>query len=373
MKLRTLFLEKVKRQSCPKVLVLLAALLALALPQSGWAQFDFITNADNTLTITLYTGAGGNVDIPSTTNGYPVTVIGTNAFYDQTALTGVTIPDSVTSIGSHAFWSCYGMANLTIGNSVTNIGDAAFQSCFNLTSVTIPNSVINLGDGVFQNCYGLTDVVIGNSVVNIGISAFSACSQLTSIQIPDSVTNIGNFAFLGCSGLTNLTIGNSVTSIGYWAFRECSSLTNITIPNSVTSIGYEAFISCSSLHQIHFQGNAPSSGGAIFFGDSGTVYYLPGTLGWGTNYDGWPIGWPTAQWYLPQPQILGSGYGLDVRSNGFQFTISWATNTAVVVEASTNLQIWTPVITNTLVNGTYAFGDSTWTNYPQRFYHVRSP
>ena len=62
-----------------------------------------------------------------------------------------------------------------------------------------------------------------------------------------------------------------------------------------------------------------------------------------------------------------------MRSNGFQFTISWATNTAVVVEASTNLQNWTPVITNTLVNGTNAFGDSTWTNYPQRFYRVRSP
>ena len=56
----------------------------------------------------------------------------------------------------------------------------------------------------------------------------------------------------------------------------------------------------------------------------------------------------------------------------FQFTISWATNTFVVVEASTNLQSWTPVITNTLVNGTNAFWDSDWTNYPQRFYRVRS-
>jgi len=44
-----------------------------------------------------------------------------------------------------------------------------------------------------------------------------------------------------------------------------------------------------------------------------------------------------------------------------------------VVEASTNLQNWTAVITNTLVNGTNAFGDSEWTHYPQRFYRVRLP
>jgi hypothetical protein len=44
----------------------------------------------------------------------------------------------------------------------------------------------------------------------------------------------------------------------------------------------------------------------------------------------------------------------------------------VVVEATTNLQDWTPVSTNTLVNGTSAFVDSTWINYPQRFYRLRS-
>jgi len=98
------------------------------------------------------------------------------------------------------------------------------------------------------------------------------------------------------------------------------------------------------------------------------VYYLPGTSGWGATFGGWPTG----QWYQPQPHILGSGLGLGAQSNGFQFTISWATNTAVVVEASTNLQNWTPVVTNTLIAGTNAFSDSTWSSHPQRFYRVRS-
>jgi hypothetical protein len=50
---------------------------------------------------------------------------------------------------------------------------------------------------------------------------------------------------------------------------------------------------------------------------------------------------------------LGSG------RKDFQFTITWDTNTAVVVKASINLQSWTPVITNTLASGTNLFQDFT--------------
>jgi hypothetical protein len=65
--------------------------------------------------------------------------------------------------------------------------------------------------------------------------------------------------------------------------------------------------------------------------------------------------------------------GFGVQPGGFGFTISWATNVSVVVEAATNLAnpIWIPVATNTLVNGTNAFTDSAWTKYPKRFYRVQ--
>jgi hypothetical protein len=58
------------------------------------------------------------------------------------------------------------------------------------------------------------------------------------------------------------------------------------------------------------------------------------------------------------------------------FTISWATNAPVVVEASMDLSkpIWTPIATNTLsADGTSSFNDPQWTNYPARFYRLRSP
>jgi len=214
---------------------------------------------------------------------------------------------------------------VTLGSGVTNIGEAAFWECFSLTNVTIPIGVNSIGGG-----------------------AFDACTSLTSVAIPDSVISIGDDAFYSCTALTNVTIGNSVTSIGLWAFAACSSLT-----------------------AAYFSGNAPSGYDTIFNGESGTVYYLPGAAGWSSTFGGWP----TALWYRPQPMILGGSGGLGMTTNGFGFTISWATNIPVVVEACTDLSnpVWTTVATNALILGAKYFSDSQWTNFSGRFYRLRSP
>ncbi|MGH7953575.1 MAG: leucine-rich repeat protein, partial [Limisphaerales bacterium] len=103
-----------KHQRYPNILVVLAALLALVLPRTGWAQFTYTTN-NGAITITGYTGSGGNVTIPSMTNGLPVTSIGDSAFYYNTTVKSVTIPDSVTNIGNGAFYLCHLMTNVIMG------------------------------------------------------------------------------------------------------------------------------------------------------------------------------------------------------------------------------------------------------------------
>ena len=84
---------------------LLSALPLLTLPAAVHAQFNFTTN-NGTITITGYTGPGGAVFIPSTTNGYPVSSIGNYAFQSSANLTNVTIPNSVSNIGYGTFQSC---------------------------------------------------------------------------------------------------------------------------------------------------------------------------------------------------------------------------------------------------------------------------
>ena len=61
---------------------------------------------DSEVTITNYTGAGGDVVVPDTIDGLPVTAIGDNAFCYCTSLTSITLPDSVTTIGRWAFQDC---------------------------------------------------------------------------------------------------------------------------------------------------------------------------------------------------------------------------------------------------------------------------
>jgi hypothetical protein len=123
----------------------------------------------------------------------------------------------------------------------------------------------------------------------------------------------------------------------------------------------------------YFTGNAPSDALDGWFGDAknATVYYLPGTTGWGLTFEGRP----TALWVLPNPLILRDGDSFGMRTNGFGFIISWATNISVVVEACTNLAnpLWSPVGTNTLTSGLSHFSDPQWTNYPARLYRLRSP
>ena len=76
----------------------LSCAVLLALPSVVQSQFTYTTN-NGAITITGYTGPGGAVTIPSTITGLPVTTIGTSAFFNNFALTSVTIPNSVTSIG----------------------------------------------------------------------------------------------------------------------------------------------------------------------------------------------------------------------------------------------------------------------------------
>lgn len=149
-------------------------------------DFEFIPN-NTAVIVKKYNGTAADVTIPSHYKGKPVTMIDHAAFHDS-AVTSVTIPDSVTSIPDDAFAYCSSLTNISIPNSVTFIGFSAFNSCTSLKSITLPSSLSTIQSSAFYNC--------GN---------------LETIRIPVSVTFIGNYAFAGCPSSMTVTYPGSKT------------------------------------------------------------------------------------------------------------------------------------------------------------------
>ena len=151
--------------------------------------FEFEFTPDNTAVIVKhYRGAAADVTIPSRYKGKPVTVIDHVAFYNNSAVTSVTIPDSVTAIPDYAFGFCSQLTNISIPNSVTFIGFSAFNSCTSLKSITLPSSLSTIQSYAFYNCGNLKTIRIPVSVTSIGNCAFDVCPSLMTVTYPGSKT-----------------------------------------------------------------------------------------------------------------------------------------------------------------------------------------
>ena len=150
-------------------------------------DFEFILN--NTAVVVIsYKGPAADVPIPSRYKGKPVTVIDPVAFYNNSAVTSVTIPDSVTAIPDYAFGFCSQLTNISIPNSVTFIGFSAFNSCTSLKSITLPSSLSTIQSYAFYNCGNLKTIRIPVSVTSIGNCAFDVCPSLMTVTYPGSKT-----------------------------------------------------------------------------------------------------------------------------------------------------------------------------------------
>lgn len=236
-------------------------------------QFEY-TVIDGRIDISAYTGSNAVVKIPALIAALPVTTIRAYAFYYNTNILQVTIPDSVTSIGTGAFLNCHRLVSVKIGNGVADIESDAFANT-GLRRVKIPASVTNIAESAFSGCANMVaiDVDAGNNYYSSTNGVLFNKTQTELIEFPEgrdgsyvvTVTNISASAFEGCK-LRQVTVPNNIAAIADWCFYGAARLKDFVFPDSVTSIGAESFGNCASLRSVVIPGSVTNFGTGAFSG-----------------------------------------------------------------------------------------------------------
>lgn len=204
------------------VVTIIAVFMILTIYSSANTSCDFIytfLEYDGTARIDSYTGSATDLEIPSSIDGYTVTIIGNNAFEGNHNLISVTIPDTVTTIYKEAFAYCSNLQNIALPNSIETIYYGAFRECTNLENMyyqgtsddwmkiifdRIDSNPMYCAKNEYFNGELITNVILTESLCEINGCSFYNCTSLQSITIPNDVTVIGSLAFYGCNNIEDV-------------------------------------------------------------------------------------------------------------------------------------------------------------------------
>lgn len=224
----------------------------------------------------------GNIVIPQTIEGYPVTTICTSTFSRCKKITGVEIPEGIKTIWNSAFFDCSELkTKVTIPSSVTLCGKGIFASCVGLKDIAVApgnpvydsrnncKAIIEIStDTLISGCSGS---VIPDDIKSIGENAFYgtafrngnlpeglrfigryafAHSLMENIVLPESVEIISDYAFNWADSLKTVEMPASLKKIGEQAFSYCRHLKEVTVPSKTEYIGRAAFLNCNELESI---------------------------------------------------------------------------------------------------------------------------
>jgi len=229
-----------------------------------------------------YTGSASDVIIPD-----GITRIGTGAFWNNTVINFVRLPESLECIAGDAFVYCENLKKITIPKNVELIGDNPFAGCPELildnlsesfilesgilfeknktclihytpskkeSEYTIPETVEWIGKHSFYKCENLKKAVITKNASYMGNNAFSDCTNISlenhspHFKYIDGVLYNSdltiNYHYSLGSGITDVKLQKGLRTIGRNSFWNAKNVEKITIPETVRQIGYNPFAYC---------------------------------------------------------------------------------------------------------------------------------
>lgn len=224
--------------------------------ETGTLSFEIYTGDSARLTdyVGLYTPH--EVNLPAAVKSGDVElaleVIGKEAFYYCTAITSITLPETVAVIEDWAFAGCENLESIVIPAGVKSIGKGAFNGCSSLKSVTFADgsAIESIADYAFNDCAALESINLPEGLKSVGVETFRDCEALNAVKTPATLESIGDMAFYGCTGLNtegaldlsasvNIAVTvdeeeNEVVAIGEFAFASINK-DYIAVPKDADS------------------------------------------------------------------------------------------------------------------------------------------
>lgn len=112
-----------------------------------------------------------------------VEVIYQKAFYYNSSIEVIHMPESVKVIESESFSDCTNLHKVNFGANVKEIRSKAFMNCTNLDTLELPENLENISNSAFKDCSNLVNITFGSKVTFIGANIFTGCSNITSIYV----------------------------------------------------------------------------------------------------------------------------------------------------------------------------------------------
>jgi len=250
-----------------------------------------------------------------------VKIVAGAAFYGNTEVTEIHLPDHVCWIGAAAFKGCTNLQKVFWPSGIKSIEPEVFSGCGSLRQIMISEKkqeemsnrkMFNqkvmawqfIGERAFYHCKSLERLCLSEAK-SIGKEALAGCSALLRCEvsqklwagerafentkfgedrndglcivgnlvvsagkcegrvcIPEYVTGIAPYAFAGNRRITELVLPEGFLRIGEGAFFGCCGLARIKFPKGLQKIEARAFEKCISLETINT--DAAEAGRAAF-------------------------------------------------------------------------------------------------------------
>jgi len=147
------------------------------------------------IVITRYLGTSSNVVIPAAILGIPVAGLGDVVFFQNQAITQITLPATLRTIGANTFAGAINLTSINIPASVTSIGDNAFMGATSLARAHFNHTngaAVEFGENTFYGTASNFRISYPGGAVGFGTPTWRGFPAAPYGQVPAQPPSGGN-------------------------------------------------------------------------------------------------------------------------------------------------------------------------------------